>query len=253
METPAVLRVATLNIRNTSDRWHARRQLLVRQFVELEPDLFGVQEVRRIPRQAAWIAREVNARVEQPYVYRANWKTGIMGWREGIAIFSRLPILRHDELDLRGGYRVAQRLVARTRDGAELVFCNTHLHHALKPTDIRLRQASRILAWLADDQAAPVVLVGDFNAPPTDPTIAAITERLRSVYFAVHAREPERTVPTPLSRRDDSEGQVIDFIFANDRIVVHRAWRTFEEPDADDATLTASDHYGLAADISVRP
>ncbi len=52
--------VATLNVRNRADRWRERAPLLVEQLVALDPDLISVQEVRRIPDQARWIAREAS-------------------------------------------------------------------------------------------------------------------------------------------------------------------------------------------------
>ncbi|HEY8489599.1 MAG TPA: hypothetical protein VIO14_01270, partial [Dehalococcoidia bacterium] len=78
-------------------------------------------------------------------------------------------------------------------------------------------------------------------------------ERLRSAYAAVHGREPPATFPTPLSREWGEFSVVIDYIFVNDLVTVHDAWVAFDRVSAEDPRLAPSDHYGLAATVSVRP
>ncbi|HEY8491926.1 MAG TPA: endonuclease/exonuclease/phosphatase family protein, partial [Dehalococcoidia bacterium] len=219
---PAIL-VATLNLRNNSDRWDERAPLLVAQFVALRPDVIGLQEVRRPIDQAEWIAERVNAQLagEPPYqVFQTN-KTGLAGLVEGIAVLSRLPLLEREWLDLGGGSRVAQRARIRLPDGRVLDFYNTHLHHPAEDEPLRTEQARRLLAWLAERPDVPQVLVGDFNAGPDAPSVRLIRERLRSAYAAVHGREPPATFPTPLSREWGEFSVVIDYIFVNDLVTVH--------------------------------
>ena len=86
--------MATLNVRNRADRWRERAPLLVEQLVELDPDLISVQEVRRIPDQARWIAREASrARPDgPPWEVRKAFKTGPKRLWEGVAVLSRLPV-----------------------------------------------------------------------------------------------------------------------------------------------------------------
>ena len=249
------LRIATLNLRNTSDRWEERAPLLIDQFVALAPDVIGLQEVRVPADQGRWIVDQVNQRLapERRYEhYFQTNKTGLQGRWEGIAIVSRLPIIAEDRLDLQGGHRVAQRVRVEL-DGATLDVYNTHLHHEADAHELREAQARLILDWMEPESYLPQVLVGDMNAKPWEPATKLLRSRLRSAYEAVHGREPERTSPAPLSEHWDAvEGHVIDYIFVNELIEVLDARVTFDRVDPHDARLSASDHYGLAADISVR-
>ena len=254
---PFRIRVGTLNCRNTADRWKARKPLLVRQLVALQPDVIGLQELRRFPSQARAIGARARAGDLVLDQFR-SYKTGLYGLWEGVAVLSRLPVLDRAKRKLGGQNRVAQRVTVAAGDGVLDVY-NTHL--ASEGEDVRTRQAQQLLEWMAERPALPQVLVGDFNARPTAPSIqllaGSVAERrggqLRSAYALVHGGEPEKTVPTPLRVGATGRGSVLDFIFVNDLVEVHEAWRTFEEADPTDEHLVASDHYGLAASISVRP
>lgn len=253
----ASIRVGTLNLRHNADRWKERAPLLVEQLVTLELDTVGLQEVHVPSDQGAWIVAQVNARIgpeSTPYsLYQTN-KTGLQGWREGIAIMTRLPVVEEEWLDLRGGARVAQRVRLRLPFDATLDFYNTHLHHEHDATELRREQALRLVDWLLERSSVPQVLVGDLNAQPSDEPVRLIAERLRSAYREIHGREPERTAPTPLREGSESvSGHVIDYIFVNDAVEVHEARVTFDEAHAADARLYASDHYGIMARVSPRP
>ena len=203
------IRVGTLNLRNTSDRWKERAPLLIEQLLALRLDVLGLQEVRVPAKQARWIVDQVNGRIgddEAPYRFYQTNNTGFAGRLEGIAIMSRLPILEKEWLDLGGGSRVAQRVRVTPYPGAAFDFYNTHLHHKDDADTLRLEQAARILGWIDERPGVPQVLVGDFNAQPPAPPVQFVTERLRSAHVAVHGREPERTVPTPLSEEWGEEG-----------------------------------------------
>ena len=245
---PRHICVATLNCRNTADRWKERAPLLVRQLVDLGPDVVGLQELRRFPSQGRTIGKRAWARGLLFEHHRAN-KTGIYALWEGIAVLSRLPVVDRAKLELAGEHRVAQR--ATVVVGGDLLdFYNTHL--ASGDEGVRTAQARRLLDWMAERSSLPQVLVGDFNARPGAPSIQLLAERLRSAHTAVHGREPDKTVPTPLRRRGASgPGSVLDYVFVNSLVEVHDAWRSFEEADPHDEHLVASDHYGLAASVSL--
>lgn len=262
VETPArgndgaTIRIGTLNLRNTADRWPERYPLLVSQLSELSPDIIGFQELRRPSLQGRRIERGANAGVEEreaSYRLYRKWKTGIRWLWEGLAVLTELPVLADERLDLGGGNRIAQRLRVRIGSGEVLDFYNTHLHHASEDDDLRLRQAERILEWMQSHAGVPQVLVGDFNALPDDPAIQTILDPggMRSAFIAVHGETPPATVPTPLGRHRDDEEKVIDYIFVNDRVEVHDAWITFDRTHDEDDRLSASDHFGLAATISL--
>lgn len=237
--------VGTLNVRHTADRWAARAPLLLEQLEELDPDIIGLQEVRRLPGQARWIATAVARRgglQQQAWEVRTAYKTGVKRLWEGIAVLSRLPIIGHARLRLGADSRVAQRVTVGLPHGPALDVYNVHL--ADGGEDVRTAQAGRLLAWMDERPDVPTVLVGDLNSRPGSAPVRALTTRLRSAYALVHGSEPPRTVP---------RGPVLDYILVDDRIVVADAWVTFDRPDSGDPQLLPSDHFGLAASVSVRP
>ena len=252
VEQPAgAVRIATLNARNTVDSWRRRRPLLVRQLLELDPHVIGLQELRSIPDQAASIVREVKRQTGSRAAYDRcrTYKTGLWGFWEGIGLMSRLPVVDRASLGLGGQYRVAQRVTVRLPGGGELEVYNAHL--ASKEESLRKAQAQRILEWMSSRYPAPQVLLGDLNARPGSATVELLSADLRSAHAVVHGREPPKTAPTPLRKGATGEGSVLDYIFVNEHLQVHDARVTFDEVDPSDGHLAASDHYGLSATVSL--
>lgn len=248
--------MATLNLRNTADRWAARRGLLVRQLVALAPEVIAVQELRMVPDQARWITGEVARASGGRLRYRSyrRPKTGAAGLWEGIGVLSRVPVVSTAWLDLGADRRVAQRVTVRTAAGpsgprsgvdGELDVYNAHL--GLGGEVLRSAQAQRLLDWMDGRRRGPAVLMGDLNARPGSPTIELLSGRFRSAHLAVHGCEPPRTVPTPLRA---GAGAVLDYVLVNDLVDVADARLAFDEVEG---PLCASDHYGLVADVTLLP
>jgi endonuclease/exonuclease/phosphatase family metal-dependent hydrolase len=245
------VRIATLNVRNTADRWRDRRGLLVRQLVDLAPDVLGLQELRMVPDQAAWIVREVdrvtNGRLQ--YRYQRRPKTGRLGLWEGIGVLSRLPVVATAGRSLGADARVALLVTVRLPGGDLLDVYDTHL--ATGGEHLRAPQAQRLLDWMDARPPLPAALVGDLNARPGSPTIELLSQRLRSAHAAVHGSEPPRTAPTPLRIAYTGDGAVLDYIFLNHLLEARDARLAFDAVDPGDPTLAASDHYGLAVTVAV--
>ncbi len=246
------MRIATLNVRNTADRWRQRRHLLVGQLVDLAPDVLATQELRIVPDQAAWLIREVERRSGRRLRYRSyrRPKTGLHGLWEGIGVLSRLPVVAVAWLDLGVDARVAQRVTVHRPDGGLLDLYNTHFGGIGE--ERRCAQARRVLEWMDARPPLPVVLVGDLNARPGSPTVDLVSSRLRSAHVDRHQREPARTVPTPLRVGYTGDGAVLDYVFVNDLVEVHDAGIVFDQLGPADPTLAASDHYGLAVTVTAR-
>jgi endonuclease/exonuclease/phosphatase family metal-dependent hydrolase len=245
--------VATLNLRNTADRWRERRGLLVAQLVDLAPDVIGVQELRMHPDQAGWIAGQVARGTGDRLRYRAHrrGKRGLLGLWEGIGVLSRSPVVATAWRDLGAQSRVAQRVTVRSPEGGLVDVYNAHL--GLGGEAVRLAQARRLLAWMDAAPPGPAVLVGDLNARPGSPTIELLSTRLRSAHLDVHGCERPLTVPTALRGGPARAGSVLDYVFVNRQVVVDDARIAFDRTGPGDATLCASDHFGLSVTVRCSP
>jgi endonuclease/exonuclease/phosphatase family metal-dependent hydrolase len=241
------VRIATLNLRNTADRWLARRSLLVRQLVALAPDVIALQELRIVPDQARWIAGEVARLSDGELRYRRyrRPKSGPAGLWEGIGVLSRVPVVSTAWRDLGAQGRVVQLVTVSPPEGGTLDVYNTHL--GLGGEALRSTQAQRILEWIEGRRPGPAVVLGDLNARPGSPTIELLASRLRSAHLAFHGWEPARTVPTPLRRHYSGDGSVLDYVLVNELVEVSDARIAFDEAVGD---LWASDHYGLVVDLT---
>jgi endonuclease/exonuclease/phosphatase family metal-dependent hydrolase len=244
------VRLATLNLRNTADRWPERRHLIVRQLVALEPEVIGVQELRMVPDQSRWLVRAVERASGGRLRYRCHRraKTGLAGLWEGIGVLTRVPVVATAWLDLGTQSRVAQRITVRMPEGGLLEVYNAHL--GLGGEVVRSAQAHRILDWMASGPPLPAVLLGDLNARPGSPTIELLSGHLRSAHLAVHGAEPARTAPTPLRVGYTGSGSVLDYVFCNDRLRVEDARLAFDQAHPSDPALLPSDHFGLFVEIS---
>jgi endonuclease/exonuclease/phosphatase family metal-dependent hydrolase len=79
--------------------------------------------------------------------------------------------------------------------------------------------------------------------------------RFGSAYELVHGDEPPDTIWTPLRTAEvgwrPSIGMVVDYIFVSSGLRVRDARTTFDRSHSEDPTLSASDHYGLAATLAI--
>lgn len=122
------LTVLTLNLRATADRWHERFTLIVDAIHAHQPDIIALQEVRLLVGQAHLIAGALNYRTpDHPYSVRVA-----EDWYEphilGNALLSRYKVLEDERIELKEGYRIAQRVRVEFASKTVDVVC-THLHH----------------------------------------------------------------------------------------------------------------------------
>ena len=71
--------------------------------------------------------------------------------------------------------------------------------------------------------------------------------RFRSAFEAVHAREPDKTWPTPVNDFDPSPPGTLDYIYVSAEFRVANAGLAFNTPAPEAATLYPSDHFGIFA------
>ena len=249
----ATVRVATLNLFNKVGRWAERLPLVVEQLIELQPDVIALQEVDLIVDQGMALCRLVNATLKDSQRYRIYHigRPGRAAHVQALAVMSRLPVDAHEGLDYLLNDGVAQRLRVRLEGGEALEFYNTHLYFPPEATDERLAQAKTLLSWVDTwREAKTVVVAGDFNAYPGEPTLDLMKGRFASAYEAVHGAEPEKTWPTPVNTFDPSPPGCLDYIFVAGA-EVQEASLAFDKPHPLDQDLFPSDHLGVAATLKL--
>lgn len=254
--------VATLNLRGGQARWGERAPLLMEQLVELRPDIIGFQEVDVWLDQGNWLCRRFNhlirgRRAPEYYVHHMSNPRERVGL-EALAIMTHLPLLEHEGFDYLIRDRVAHRIRLDVGEGLRLDFYNTHLYWEQDPegNKIREEQVRKLLPWMGQrSRRVPHVIVGDFNAFPMTGVIKMVKKRLSSAHEVVHGEEPEDTIWTPLRTAEvgwrPSIGMVVDYVFVSGGLRVRDAWRTFDGSHSEDTSLSASDHYGVAATLEI--
>src|SRR6478609_7543583 len=238
------LHVATLNILNLADRWPERLPLLLADFAALQPDLIGMQEVVYVLQQD----RVIGASGDGQYAVVRGWA----GRPEyGNSLMSKLPLVptEPDRLDL-GLERAIHRARFELPNGGSVVFAVVHLHHVPAEQAERLQQAIRLIDWLDESpDADALIVVGDFNANPTEPTYARMLGAgFRSAYREANGAEPGVTWPTGLqapAMDTDGDPACLDYIWIRGAVRVIDARLVFDRPDPLDPTVYPSDHLGI--------
>ncbi len=245
------LRIATLNIRNLADRWEERLPLLLADTAALRPDLLGLQEVVYPMQQD----RLLGAGTPDPYLVERGW-AGRPEYGNSLLLRAPLtPTAQAERLDL-GLDRSALRVVVPLTGGASLLVSVTHLHHAVDGAAERDEQTAALLEWLA---AAPSttaqVVMGDFNAAPSEPAYARmIGQGFRSAFAVTTGAEPAVTWPSGLQAPGmdtDGDPACLDYIWFRGAARARDARIWADRPAVGDPSLYPSDHFGLVATIDV--
>lgn len=250
--------VATINLHRTQDRWLRRRELLVSELLDRQPDLISLQEIDRPVGQGRWLRNQINSRLtgsgRGPYrLVQQNKRHPIHGFFESIGILSKLPIVASDALSLGYGGRVALRAHVERSARVTLDFVAVHLHNISADHEARLEQVMLLDGWLNEGNPAPLqIIAGDFNEVPGGPAIAYMKQRYRSAMVEHRGYEPLATFPTALVRREDDWSGCLDFIFLSNAVKrVEAAEIICRTPADDDPTLYPSDHVGLMVTLDL--
>ena len=247
------MKVITLNLRFTADRWQERFPMIVNLLHAEQPDFVGLQEVALKVQQAHLIQGALNyLNPTAPYKLRVaddTFEPAILA----NAILSRYPISEHERICLPENFRIAHRITVNI-DGIPLTIANTHLHHKpYRDESIRLPQMIAVVDWLILHRDQPTVLIGDFNARPETETVAYAQQYFQSAYATIHGQEPEKTFPSPLIDKD-FKPRTIDYIFYRNRhMQITHAKLIGNQPHSDDDSLYPSDHFGLCAEFDLVP
>jgi endonuclease/exonuclease/phosphatase family metal-dependent hydrolase len=264
-----MVKVVTINILYDMAEWEQRRTLLVDGLQAEQADLIALQEVKLPENTAAWLANELG----MPYVQLAPDRRPISPDTTfvGNAILSRHPFVEEAVLDLQTQGRVAQ-YVQVNLDGQPLVFCNGHYYWHPGHHPERTKQVKLLIDWLSKlPSSMPIIAVGDFNGTPETPAITLMKQHFASAHADYHGGEPEYTCPTPLARRNWKRALrlvirdlisnrtlrpwrgTLDYIFINQHLRVRSCQVILNQPAPNQRTLYPSDHFGIAADLTLKP
>ncbi len=153
-----MLRVATLNLWGWFGDWPARRRRLASHWHRIDADVLLVQEASVAGREDQ-IAETATA-LGYPHCVRGACHSDKLG-SEGLAILSRCELSGPRVVDLPTSSPSRCLLVATVGVNGTVVEIATS-HTVVRPADLRARQLERILGL----EASPLVVGGDFNAPP---------------------------------------------------------------------------------------
>jgi len=224
-EEPAVLRVATYNIRHAEGLdGKVSAEAIAEQLRLLHADVIALQEVDRYKwrsgfrDQAAYLARETGMH----YVFAPSIRSGISAY--GIALLSRYPLEAPRRYKLSGGRESRSLLTAELHlGGRTITVATTHLGVAAADRHLQMPQLRQGLA----DIQEPLLLMGDFNSE--SPEIA------RPGLLRLKFSEPTPTV---------LKGGEIDHIFISSELA-------YETPAAV-APSKASDHVPVVAELVLK-
>jgi endonuclease/exonuclease/phosphatase family metal-dependent hydrolase len=191
---PGALRVATFNIHHGVGMDGLLDLERVAAVIDaVDADVVGLQEVDRhlgkrsaFVDQAVWLAD----RLELDFVYGANIDAeprtpGAPRRQYGTAILSRHPIREWRNTLLprpEGGEQRGLLEAVIDLDGVRVRAFNTQLQNRSQLERLAQVAAIRTIVAQPTDPTDPVVLVGDLNAMPGSPEIAAMTEDLADAW-----------------------------------------------------------------------
>lgn len=204
---PVSLAVLTFNIHGALGHGGLHMERIAQEIEAWRADVVLLQEVDRHRRrtryvdQPAWFAERLGMHATYGVnVLRRPPGPGRPRQEYGTAILSRFPIVSwsNSMLPNRPGLEQRGLLRATIQVGSQQVdVYNTHLQHTRG--NIRILQMAAVRD-LIDDVQRPMILGGDFNAPPGSPTLRIALSLLRDPWPVV-GEGPGGTVPPRVPRR----------------------------------------------------
>ena len=252
-------KMMTYNIRydnpNDGDNWwDLRKDEVVELIKNYNPDFIGLQEA--LPNQTAFIAEKLDA-----YHYIGHGRDGVGTNSEGAPIFynkARYDLIESETIWLsetpdtisRGWDAALNRIVTygvfqdKTNNQSVHIF-NAHFDHMGELA--RFKSAELLVNYMRTNNLSnkQVVLMGDFNALPTESPIQLLTKELEDSY---NTKGVPVEGPTGTFNAFDTNATAtkrIDYIFTKN--VVVKSYRCIDDRRAND--LHVSDHFALIIEM----
>lgn len=258
--TPAkgkkAVRLMSFNMRyfNNNDDltngWDHRKLAIPAMLADVAPDVFGTQE--ETDRQIAFLERqspqyrhvglfrEDNGKGECPSVYYNENTIDLLDW--GGFWLSETPGVSSKGWDANNKRTAVWTRMKVKQTGKEFIFISTHLDH--KGVEARKKGLDLILDTLKtlNPKKLPVVIVGDFNVQPDNPTLERIDREMKSARKAAVSSDTKYS----FNGFGKTWTGIIDYIYysgfrkCTDFKVVSRKYRHVNY---------ISDHYPIRADL----
>lgn len=179
------MRFATFNIRHglgddSENSWQFRCGSTADAIIALDADVLGLQEVLEFQRQdldaeipgLRWFGEGRDGGVSDEQCPVALASPALEMVSSCTRWYGPSPTTKGMRLPGASAPRIATLSRLRREDGVELVVVNTHLDEHVSGN--REASARQLVEWLTPD--TPTVVMGDFNAPPSDRALAALVE-----------------------------------------------------------------------------
>lgn len=257
--------IVTLNTWKCDGAYRDRLALIGDGLRALRPDILLLQEafecVEANADTAAYLSDALGLdRATQPARDKVRRFEGRpRASRSGLAVLSRWRIAANHRIELPGdpadGERVAQ-LVRIAAPTGTLAVVNVHLTHLDGADDLRRRQLAAILDRLdAEDASLPVLLGGDFNAPPDSGAIDWLMNRCgRPVVGGWWKAGMFPSTLNPVEGGDHDRGACLDHLFLLGdgwaRFRLSGCARVLDRPDPVTG-LYPSDHAGVRMTVAL--
>jgi endonuclease/exonuclease/phosphatase family metal-dependent hydrolase len=237
---PVIVRVMSYNIHHAEGidgKLDVER--IARVILEAKADIVGLQEVERGTERTQ--RRDLPAELAKLTGLTAHFDKNIphQGGEYGNAVLSRYPIKQAKNTHLKsfanGEQRGVQQLVLDLA-GREVLFLNTHLDHRRDPAE-REHSATELKVIVAAAGNKPVILVGDFNAPPEAKSNVTIRGFLADTWPLLN-REPGFTIPVKKPTRR------IDYIWITPASITPVKMAVIQSE--------ASDHLPIVAELRLK-
>jgi endonuclease/exonuclease/phosphatase family metal-dependent hydrolase len=233
----AILKVVTLNIHAGLDATGRDRVDDVAELIAgLEPDLVGLQEVRRRDPATHRVLQDVTLSSRTNMVALFQPLVWLLGPTQGNAVLSRAYPQAENSLTLTGGAERRGVLLITVRlGGTDVDFIN--IHFGLSPSE-RSVQLQTVIDLLME-RRNPAIVVGDFNVSLDSEELKPLAAIAREAWDAALVKH----------------GDGYTFPAANPRVRIDQIWvyGPLEVLEAGVIETDVSDHLPSYASIRLRP
>ncbi|TVQ82945.1 MAG: choice-of-anchor D domain-containing protein [Bacteroidetes bacterium] len=247
------LSVMTYNIEADDGNWPGRFAYILDGLREMDVDIIGFQEIiqrANLDNQAMQIADSLGF-----YYYFDSVDDESSVQRYGNAIVSRYPILEtnYRALEPLNRFRTAIHVKLDVYGNTVDVY-NTHLHHRMLDSHIRIIQINDFLDFIEEtNNGSYIFITGDFNANPDWEEMQLMYDDFKDVYPIFHENhlDPEHAT---LNHRVGHQMRRIDYVFFNkaslDDILPLSAEIVLNDVHEDEDM--ESDHFGVLAHFKLK-